>query len=105
MLVLSAGATGTAHAADKVVIAASGLAKQIHLPEVLCEKLGYFTQQGLDVEYANIGNSGVNAENQLVAGVVQAASSSYDHTIDLQSKGKYITTITQSHGRLSVRRS
>jgi NitT/TauT family transport system substrate-binding protein len=95
MLVLSAGATGTAHAADKVVIAASGLAKQIHLPEVLCEKLGYFTQQGLDVEYANIGNSGVNAENQLVAGVVQAASSSYDHTIDLQSKGKYITTIVQ----------
>jgi NitT/TauT family transport system substrate-binding protein len=82
-------------AADKVSIAASGLAKQIHLPEVLCAKLGYFAQQGLDVDFVNIGASGVNAENELVAGVVDAASSSYDHTIDLQSKGKYITTIVQ----------
>jgi NitT/TauT family transport system substrate-binding protein len=87
-------ATG-ARAADKITIAASGLAKQIHLPEVLCAKLGYFTQQGLDVEYVNIGASGVNAENELIAGVVDAASSSYDHTVDLQSKGKYITTIVQ----------
>jgi NitT/TauT family transport system substrate-binding protein len=86
---------GIGHAGDKVLIAASGLAKQIHLPDVLCEKLGTFKQQGLDVEFVNIGNSGVNAENQLIAGVVQAASSSYDHTIDLQSKGKYITTIVQ----------
>jgi NitT/TauT family transport system substrate-binding protein len=84
-----------ARAADKLSIAASGLAKQIHLPEVLCAKLGYFAQQGLDVEYVNIGASGVDAENELIAGVVDAASSSYDHTIDLQSKGKYITTIVQ----------
>jgi sulfonate transport system substrate-binding protein len=84
---LSVVTPGAARAEDKILIAASGLAKQIHLPEVLCEKLGYFKQQGLDVEYANIGNSGVNAENQLIAGVVQPASSSYDHTIDLQSKG------------------
>jgi NitT/TauT family transport system substrate-binding protein len=95
ILALSIGIPVTGHASDKILIAASGLAKQIHLPEVLCEKLGYFAQQGLDVEYVNIGNSGVNAENQLIAGVVQAASSSYDHTIDLQSKGKYITTIVQ----------
>ena len=92
-LCLAAPAVG--HAGDKILIAASGLAKQIHLPDVLCEKLGTFKQQGLDVEFVNIGNSGVNAENQLIAGVVQGASSSYDHTIDLQSKGKYITTIVQ----------
>jgi NitT/TauT family transport system substrate-binding protein len=84
-----------ARADDKVSIAASGLNKLIHLPEVLCAKLGYFKQQGIDVEYVNIGASGVNAENELIAGVVDAASSSYDHTIDLQSKGKYITTIVQ----------
>ncbi len=84
-----------ARADEKIVIAVSGLAKQIHLPEVLCEKLGFFKAQGIDVEYVNIGNSGVNAENQLIAGAVQAAASSYDHTIDLQSKGKYLTTIVQ----------
>jgi NitT/TauT family transport system substrate-binding protein len=95
ILMLCVAAPGIGRADDKILIAASGLAKQIHLPDVLCEKLGYFKQQGLDVEYVNIGNSGVNAENQLIAGVVQAASSSYDHTIDLQSKGKYITTIVQ----------
>jgi NitT/TauT family transport system substrate-binding protein len=95
IVALAVCAPGAGHAEDKILIAASGLAKQIHLPEVVCEKLGYFKQQGLDVEYVNIGNSGVNAENQLIAGVVQAASSSYDHTIDLQSKGKYITAIVQ----------
>ena len=84
-----------ARADEKIVIAVSGLAKQIHLPEVLCEKLGFFKAQGIDVEYVNIGNSGVNAENQLIAGAVQAAASSYDHTIDLQTKGKYLTTIVQ----------
>jgi NitT/TauT family transport system substrate-binding protein len=92
---LTLGGVATGHAEGKILIAVGGLAKQIHLPEVLCEKLGYFKQQGLDVEYVNIGNSGVNAENQLIAGAVQAASSSYDHTISLQSKGKYITTIVQ----------
>jgi NitT/TauT family transport system substrate-binding protein len=84
-----------AQANDKISIAAGGLSKQIHLPEVLCAKLGFFAQQGLDVEYVNIGASGVNAENEVIAGVVNGASSSYDHTIDLQSKGKYLTTIVQ----------
>ena len=94
-LALSALLSPQARAEDKIVIAVSGLAKQIHLPEVLCEKLGFFKAQGIDVEYINIGNSGVNAENQLIAGAVQAAASSYDHTIDLQSKGKYLTAIVQ----------
>ena len=70
ILMLCVAAPGIGRADDKILIAASGLAKQIHLPDVLCEKLGYFKQQGLDVEYVNIGNSGVNAENQLIAGVV-----------------------------------
>jgi NitT/TauT family transport system substrate-binding protein len=92
---LTFGGAVAAHAEDKITIAVSGLAKQIHLPEVICEKLDCFRKQGLNVEYVNIGNSGVNAENELISGVVQAASSSYDHTIDLQSKGKFITTIVQ----------
>ncbi len=94
-IVLAISVALPARADDKILIAVSGMAKQIHLPDVLTERLGYFKQQGLDVEFVNIGNSGVNAENQLIAGVVQAASSSYDHTIDLQSKGKYITAIVQ----------
>lgn len=79
-------------------ISVGGIEKQIHLPEVLADRLGFFKAQGLNVELVNSGNSGVNAENELIAGAVEAVSSSYDHAIDLQSKGKYVTTIVQFIG-------
>jgi NitT/TauT family transport system substrate-binding protein len=88
-----------AMAADPPIrISVGGIEKQIHLPEVLAERLGFFKAQGLNVELVNSGNSGVNAESELIAGAVEAVSSSYDHAIDLQSKGKYVTTIVQFIG-------
>lgn len=95
-LVLCAGmlASLPALAADKITIIVGGIEKQIYLPAKLAEQLGYFKEQGLDVELINT-KAGVDAENELVAGGVQGVVGFYDHTIDLQSKGKYILSIVQ----------
>ncbi|RUU62124.1 ABC transporter substrate-binding protein, partial [Mesorhizobium sp. M7A.T.Ca.TU.009.01.1.1] len=87
------GATA-ASAADKITIIVGGMEKQIYLPAVLTQQLGYFKDQGLDVELVN-SRAGVEAENELLAGAVQGVVGFYDHTIDLQSKGKYIQSIVQ----------
>jgi len=81
-------------AADKVVMAVGGMEKQIYLPAKLAEQLGYFKEQDLEVELINT-RAGVEAENELIAGEVQAVVGFYDHTIDIQSKGKSIVSIVQ----------
>ena len=83
-----------AYAADKVRIMVGGVEKQIYLPAKLAEQLGYFKDEGLDVELLT-EPSGVNAEDELLAGAVQAVVGFYDHTIDLQSKGKFVESIVQ----------
>ena len=55
----------------------------------LTEQLGYFKDEGLDVEILS-QPAGVDAENELLAGAVQGVVGFYDHTIDLQSKGKEV---------------
>lgn len=81
-------------AADKIVMAVGGLEKQIYLPAKLAEQLGFFKEQDLEVELINT-RAGVEAENELIAGEVQAVVGFYDHTIDIQSKGKSIVSIVQ----------
>ena len=83
-----------ASAAEKVTIVVGGLEKQIYLPAMLCQRLGYFKEEGLDVDLVS-SRAGVDAENELVAGAADAVVGFYDHTIDLQSKGKFIQTIVQ----------
>lgn len=89
-------APASAQAADgnKIVIMVGGIDKIIYLPAKLTEDLGYFKDAGLDVELQS-QQAGVSAENQLVAGAVQAVVGYYDHAIDLQSKGKSIESIVQ----------
>jgi NitT/TauT family transport system substrate-binding protein len=69
-----------------------GINKIIYLPAKLTEALGYFKDEGLNVELQS-QPAGVDAENQLIAGAVQGVVGFYDHTIDLQSKGKEIEAI------------
>ncbi len=83
-----------AHAADSdtVIIMVGGINKIIYLPAKLTEALGYFKEEGLKVELQS-QPTGVDAENQLIAGAVQGVVGFYDHTIDLQAKGKEIEAI------------
>lgn len=84
----------SAFAADKVSIMVGGYEKQIYLPAKLAEGLGYFKAEGLDVELLNEG-SGVDAENEMLAGAVQGVVGFYDHCVDLQTKGKYVESVVQ----------
>ncbi|ULR47196.1 ABC transporter substrate-binding protein [Rhizobium sp. K102] len=86
--------TSAAQAADKITIMVGGYEKQIYLPAKLAESLGYFKDEGLDVELLN-ETAGVDAENQLLAGAVQGVVGFYDHCVDLQAKGKFVESIVQ----------
>src|SRR5215475_3962312 len=87
-------ATASANAADKISIMVGGYEKQIYLPAKLAEALGVFKDEGLDVELLS-EPSGVDAEDELLAGAVQGVVGFYDHTIDLQAKGKLVESVVQ----------
>ncbi|WGS54910.1 ABC transporter substrate-binding protein (plasmid) [Paraburkholderia sp. D15] len=76
----------------KITIMVGGITKLIYLPARLTEQLGYFKDEGLDVELLS-QPAGVDAENELLAGAVQGVVGFYDHTIDLQTKGKDVKAI------------
>ena len=86
--------SSAATAADKVTIIIGGYEKQIYLPAKLTEALGYFKAEGLDVDLLNEA-SGVDAENDMLAGAVQGVVGFYDHCVDLQAKGKYVQSVVQ----------
>ena len=83
-----------AKAADTITIMVGGYEKQIYLPAKLAEALGYFKDEGLEVELLNEA-AGVDAENQLLAGAVQGVVGFYDHCVDLQAKGKFVESVVQ----------
>jgi NitT/TauT family transport system substrate-binding protein len=80
--------------ADTTRIMVGGIEKQIYLPVKLAENLGYFKDEGLDIEVLS-QPAGVDAEDELLAGAVQGVVGFYDHTIDLQSKGKFVESVVQ----------
>jgi NitT/TauT family transport system substrate-binding protein len=79
-------------AGDHVVLLVGGIEKQIYLPVPLAERLGYFREQDLDLELQS-EPSGVHAEDQLLVGGAQGVVGFYDHTIDLQAKGKSVEAV------------
>src|ERR1041384_3772346 len=88
------GAASTVLAADKISIMVGGVEKVIYLPAKLADQLGYFKEQGLNVQILT-EPAGATAENSLIAGDVHGVVGFYDHTIDLQTKGKCITSVVQ----------
>jgi NitT/TauT family transport system substrate-binding protein len=94
VLVLAGRSLPTFAADDKITIMVGGIEKQIYLPAKLTEQLGYFKEQGLDVELLS-EPSGVNAEDELLGGAAQGVVGFYDHTIDLQAKGKVVQSVVQ----------
>ncbi len=93
-LAATLGCAPAAQAADKITLMVGGYEKIIYLPAKLAERLGYFKDEGLEVELLNEG-AGVDAENEMIAGAVEGVVGFYDHCVDLQAKGKYIESIVQ----------
>jgi NitT/TauT family transport system substrate-binding protein len=79
---------------QRVKIMVGGLDKVIYMPAMLTQRLGYFKDEGLDVQLLS-EPAGVQAETALVSGQVQGAVGFYDHTLDLQTKGKIIESVVQ----------
>jgi NitT/TauT family transport system substrate-binding protein len=80
--------------ADTIQLMVGGIEKQIYLPAALADRLGYFKEQGLDVQVLS-DTSGGHAEDGLLTGSVQGVVGFYDHTIDLQAKGKFVQAVVQ----------
>jgi NitT/TauT family transport system substrate-binding protein len=88
------GGTGGGGAKTTVKIMVGGLNKQIYLPAMLAQQLGFYTEQGLDVQLSD-EPAGVDAENAMIAGQVDGVVGFYDHNVDLQSKGKQTESVVQ----------
>jgi NitT/TauT family transport system substrate-binding protein len=86
----SAAAGGT----TTVKLMVGGLDKQIYLPAMLAQRLGYYKEQGIKVELSD-EPAGVEAANQLLAGKVDGVVGFYDHTLDLQGKGRQTESVVQ----------
>lgn len=80
-------ARGTALEHPHVVIGAGGLFSQVaKLPIVMANALGYFKDEGLDIELIDF-NTGAKGAQALIAGNTDFVAGAYEHTIDLQAKG------------------
>jgi NitT/TauT family transport system substrate-binding protein len=90
----SSSGSGSGSGGDNVTIMVGGLDKIIYLPAQLTESLGYFSDAGVNVKLLT-QPSGASAENQLLAGQVQAVVGFYDHTQVMQAKGKCLESVVQ----------
>jgi NitT/TauT family transport system substrate-binding protein len=88
-------ATSVAARADdlpKVKIAVGGAGCLCYLPTLLAEQLGLYKQAGLSVELQNF-KGGSQAATAVLGGSADVVSGFYDHTVDLQPKGKFMQAI------------
>ncbi|MFG2007156.1 ABC transporter substrate-binding protein [Spirillospora sp. NPDC048911] len=90
----SRSTAATSDGMPSVKIMVGGIDKVIYLPAKLTEQLGYFRDAGVKVQLLT-EPSGAQAENVLISGDVQGVVGFYDHTIDLQTKGKCIQSVVQ----------
>lgn len=78
----------------KIKIMVGGLDKVIYLPARLTQQLGYFEDEGIQVTLLT-EPAGVQATTSLVSGDVEGVVGFYDHTLDLQAKGKQVESVVQ----------
>lgn len=74
----------------KVSIAVGGKNLFYYLPLTIAEQLGYFKDEGLQVEISDFAG-GAKALQALVGGSADVVSGAYEHTINMQAKGQPIT--------------
>ncbi len=93
--VAAAPATPTHHQSrTRITMMIGGINKIIYATATLAKQLGYYDKAGVDV-YPIDAPAGVEEADALVAGQIDAAMGYYNHTIDLQSKGKNVECVVQ----------
>jgi NitT/TauT family transport system substrate-binding protein len=88
------GAAGSARADDlpTVKIAVGGGSCLCYLPTMLAEQLGNYKKAGVQVELADF-KGGSQALTAVLGGSSDVVSGFYDHTVELQAKGKFLESI------------
>ncbi len=74
-------------AKTKVTVAVPAASELFNLPVVLADRLGYYTEEGLEVELLDVG-SGSKAVQAVLAGDAQAASGYIGNAITTTAKGQ-----------------
>jgi len=85
LLLLAAGARA-APEKKQVTIAVGGKTLFYYLPLTLAEQLGYFKDEGLEVEIVDFAG-GAKALQAMVGGSADMVSGSFEHTINMQARG------------------
>ena len=90
-LLLGPGGSAFAQTPEKtkVSIAVGGKNLLYYLPLTIAEQLGYFKDEGLQVEINDFAG-GAKALQALIGGSADVTSGAYEHTIDMQAKGQMI---------------
>ncbi len=73
----------------KVVIAVGGQAQFVYLPVTLAAQLGYFRDEGLDVELQDFPG-GSKALESLLGGSADVVSGFFDHTVQMAADGRHL---------------
>jgi len=93
-LILPAGLSLPLGAGEHIVLMVGGVEKIIYLPVKLAQQLGYFQQEGLDVEVRSEW-AGVRGVDMLLVGGAQGVVGFYDHTVYMQTQGKAVVCVVQ----------
>ena len=74
---------------SKVKLGVGGKPSLYYLPLSITERLGYFKEEGLEVEIIDL-QGGSKTMQALVGGSIDIASGAYEHTITIQAKGQNV---------------
>src|SRR5438132_1599673 len=77
---------------SKVRLAVGGKPSLFYLPLTVAERLGYFKDEGLDVEISDFPG-GARALQALIRGSDVEVTGAFDHTIQMQAKNQQIVAI------------
>jgi sulfonate transport system substrate-binding protein len=78
----------------QLTLAVGGKTALYYLPLTICERLGYFKEQGLEVTI-NDFRGGAQSLQALVGGSVDVVTGAYEHTIRMQAKGQDIRAVIE----------
>jgi NitT/TauT family transport system substrate-binding protein len=95
-IVLALGGAARAQAPEKkdVKLGVGGATALYYLPLALTDKLGFFKEQGLNVEISDF-KGGSQSLTALVGGSVDVVTGAYEHTLRMQAKGQDILAVIE----------
>jgi sulfonate transport system substrate-binding protein len=79
---------------SKVRLAVGGQTALFYLPLTVTARLGYFKEEGLDVEISDFAGGG-RALQALMGGSADVVTGSYDHTVQMHAKGQPLVAVVQ----------